>query len=76
MFTWDTFYYETTRREDEIAQAAQDRFINSVTVVCESRMTRMSIQLLDVIGSKLVQWGERLQCRCAELTMSRSNRAI
>lgn len=75
MITWDMYYKETTRRENEIALAMQDRFIKSLSEVCQSRLTRMGIQILDNLGSTLVQWGERLQCRCADLAMTRSNRA-
>lgn len=76
MFTWNTYYNETLRRNDEIALAMQDRTIRSVSEYCETRLTRMSIRMLDFLGSKLVAWGSQLQCRCAELTMARSNRAI
>jgi len=76
MFTWNIYYNETLRRDDEIALAMQDRTIRSVSQICETRLTRMSIRILDLVGAKLVAWGSQLQCRCAELTMSRSNRAI
>lgn len=76
MFTWNTYYNETLRRNDEIAMALQDRFIRSISQQCQSRLTRVSIRMLDFMGTKLVAWGSRLQCRCAELTMARSNRAI
>jgi len=76
MITWDMYYKETTRRENEIALAMQDSVIKSVSEVCQSRLTRIGIQMLDILGSTLVQWGERLQCRCAELAMTRSNRAV
>lgn len=75
MFTWNTYYVETYRRNDQIAQAMQDRLVRSVTEDCEPRLMRMSIRMLDILGSKLVEWGSQLQCRCAELTMTRSNRA-
>lgn len=76
MFTWNTYIVETLRREDQIANAMQDRFIRSVTKDCEPRLVRMSIRVLDLLGSKLVDWGSQLQCRCAEMTMTRSNRAV
>jgi hypothetical protein len=76
MFTWNTYYNETLRRNDEIALAKQDRIIRSASQFCESRLTRLSIRVLDFLGSKLVAWGSQLQCRCAELTMTSSNRAI
>jgi len=76
MLTWNTYYVETKRREDEIAQAMQYRYIRSVEEVCESRITKLSIRILDVVGSKLVEWGSQLQCRCAELAMTSSKRAI
>ena len=77
MITWNTYYVETQRRQDEIDQATQDRLVQSVTVVCESRLTKLSIRMLDIVGSKLVQWGSQLQCRCAELSLtSSSKRAI
>lgn len=76
MFTWSVYYHETLRRENEIAQARQDRYVKSVSQVCQSGLTRLSIQALDLVGSKLVQWGQQLQCRCAELTMTQSKRTI
>ena len=76
MLTWNTYYVETKRREDEIARAKQDRYLRSVEQACESRFTKLSIRMLDMVGSKLVDWGSQLQCRCAELTMTSSNRAI
>ena len=76
MFTWNIYYVETQRRENEIAQAMQDRFIRSTAEVCESRLTELSIRMLDLVGSKLVEWGSQLQCRCAELAMTNSKRAI
>ena len=76
MFTWKDYYVETQRRQDEIAHAMQDRHIRSVEEVCESRFTKLSIRMLDMVGSKLVEWGSQLQCRCAELAMTSSKRAI
>jgi len=76
MVTWNTYYVETQRRQDEIAQAMQERYVSSFAEVCESRFTKLSIRILDVVGSKLVEWGSQLQCRCAELAMTGSKRAI
>ena len=76
MFTWNTHYVETLRREDQIARARQDSFVRSVSQDCEPRLTRISIRMLDLLGNKLVEWGNQLQCRCAELTMTRSNRTV
>ena len=76
MFTWNTHIVETLRREEQIARARQDHYIRSVTQNCEPRLVRMSIRMLDKLGSKLVDWGSQLQCRCAELTMTRSNRTV
>lgn len=76
MFTWKDYYVETQRRQDEIAHAMQDRYIRSVEEKCESGFTKLSIRMLDVVGSKLVEWGSQLQCRCAELAMTSSKRTI
>lgn len=76
MFTWNTYYNENLKRENDIALATQDRFIKANSAVCHANLTRWSIQFLELVGSRLVQWGERLQCRCAEMAMTRSNRAI
>ncbi len=76
MFNWSYYYVETQRRQDEIYQAKQDRYIRSVAKDCESRFTKLSIRMLDAVGSKLVAWGSQLQCRCAELAMTSTNRAI
>ncbi len=76
MFTWKDYYVETERRQDEIAQATQYRYVRSVEEVCETGFTKLSIRILDLVGSKLVEWGSQLQCRCAELAMTNSKRAI
>jgi len=76
MITWKTYYVETQRRQDEIDQAAHHRLVDSVTVDCETGLTKLSIRMLDIVGSKLVQWGSQLQCRCAELSLSSPKRAI
>jgi len=76
MITWKTYYVEAQRRQDEIERAAQDRLVQSVTVACEKGLTKLSIRMLDIVGSKLVQWGSQLQCRCAELSLSSPKRAI
>jgi hypothetical protein len=76
MITGNTYYVETQRRQDEIDQAAHNRLVGSVTVPYESRLTKLSIRMLDIVGSKLVQWGSQLQCRCAELSLTSSKRAV
>jgi len=76
MFTSKDYYVETQRRQDEIAQAMQDRYVRSTAEVCESGITKLSIRMLDFVGSKFVEWGSQMQCRCAELTMTSSKRAI
>ena len=76
MVTWNTYYVETQRRQDEIAMAMHDRYVRSVSKECESRFTKLSIRMLDFVGSKLVEWGSQLQCRCAELGTANSKRAI
>jgi len=76
MFTWKDYYVETQRRQDQIAQAMQDRYVRSIKEVSESGYTKLSIRILDLVGSKLVEWGSQLQCRCAELAMTSSKRAV
>ena len=76
MLTWKDYDYERERRQDKIAQAKQYRMVQFATDNCESNFTKLSIWILDSIGSRLVQWGSQLQCRCAEMTMSASKRAI
>ncbi len=76
MFNWSYYYVETQRRQDEINLANQDRYIRSAAEGCESGFTKLSIRMLDALGSKLVAWGSQLQCRCAELAMTSSKRAI
>jgi hypothetical protein len=76
MNTWNTYYVERERRNDQINQAAQYRLAKASSDVCESRLAKLSIRILDIVGSKLVQWGSQLQCRCAELSLSSSERAI
>ena len=76
MFTENTYLVESQRRQDEIKQAANYRLIMIARERRESPVTKLSIYLLDIVGSKLVQWGRQMQCRCAELTMTNSRRAI
>jgi hypothetical protein len=76
MFTLNTYYVENQRRQDEIEQSKHYRLVRSAEAVCESRFTKLSIRMLDNVGSKLVQWGSQIQCRCAELTFTNSKRAI
>ena len=76
MFTENSYYIENQRRQDEIAQASHYRLVKVALEGCESPVTKISIRLLDSVGSKLVQWGQQLQCRCAEITMTNSQRAI
>ncbi len=76
MITWKDFDYQIERRQDEIAQAMHYRMVQSAKDNCESNVTKMSIRILDSVGSRLVQWGSQLQCRCAEMSMSASKRAI
>ncbi len=59
MITWYDYYSETQRRQDEIAQATQYRVVQSVSELCESNaITKMSIRILDAVGTRLVQWGQ------------------
>jgi len=76
MITWNTYYNEAQRRQVEIELTEQDRLVRSASEICQSRLTKFSIRLLDLVGSKLVEWGSQLQCRCAELAMTSSKRAI
>jgi len=76
MITWKDYDYQRERRQDKIAQAMHYRMVQSATDNCESNVTKMSIRILDSVGSRLVQWGSQLQCRCAEMSMSASKRAI
>jgi hypothetical protein len=64
------------QRQDEIAQAKNYRLAKVALEGCESPVTTLSIRILDVVGSKMVQWGHQLQCRCAEIAMTNSRRAI
>ena len=76
MLTWKTYLVEQQRKQDEIALAAQDRFARSVVEACETPVNKLSIRILEAIGSRLVEWGYYLQCRCAAITMANSKRAI
>ena len=76
MLTGNVYYVETLGREDQIAQANQDRYLRSVEQIYATRFTKLSMRILDGVGSKLVEWGSQLQCRCAELAMTNSKRAI
>ena len=76
MFTENSYYIENQRRQDEIAQAKHYRLVKVALEGCESPVTTLSIRLLDKVGSKMVQWGHQLQCRCADIAMTNSRRAI
>jgi acetate kinase len=76
MLTWKDYEYERERRQDKIAQAKHYRMVQSATDNCESNVTKLSIRMLDEVGTQLVQWGSQLQCRCAEMAISASKRAI
>ena len=76
MFTRNDYYLERSRMRLENAKAAQYHLLQSGSEACESNFTKMSIRMLDAVGSRLVQWGSHLQCRCAEMAMAASKRAI
>jgi hypothetical protein len=76
MFTENIYIIENQRRQDDIAQAKNYRLAQIAREGCESPVTTLSIRLLDSVGSKMVQWGQQLQCRCAEITMTNSRRGI
>ena len=76
MFTRNGYYLERPRLQLKMNQAEQYRMVQSVSEPCESNITKMSIWMLDAVGSRLVQWGSKLQCRCAEMAMTASKRAI
>jgi hypothetical protein len=76
MITWQTYYVERQRRQDEIEQAVQHRLVRSVTARNESRLTKLRITILDIVGAKLVQWGCQLQSQCVELSLTSPKRAI
>lgn len=76
MFTRNDYYIERSHIQLKIAQSAQYRMVQSASEPCESNITKMSIWMLDAVGSRLVQWGSKLQCRCAEMAMIASKRAI
>ena len=76
MITWNTYYVESQRRQDQMDRVMQILAIRSAESGCESGLTKLSIRMLEIVGSKLVQWGSQLQCRCAELSLTSSKRAI
>ena len=76
MITWNTYYVESQRRQDQMDRVMQILAIRSAESDCESGLTKLSIRMLEIVGSKLVQWGSQLQCRCAELSLTSSKRAI
>lgn len=76
MITWNTYDYEAQRRQDKIDQAIQYRLVRSVTARNESRLTKLKIIILDIVGAKLVQWGCQLQSQCVELSLTSPKRAI
>jgi hypothetical protein len=72
MLTQSEFYVVRRERQEEINQALEDHRIRRSSEVCEPLITRWSIRLLDAVGSRMVQWGSQLQCRCAEMAMADS----
>jgi len=76
MFTRNDYYLERPRLQLKISQVVQHQMIQSGSEPCESNFTKISIRMLDAVGSRMVQWGSQLQCRCAEMAMTASNRSI
>ena len=76
MFTRTDYYKERPHIQLKIAQVTQYQMVQSTSEPRESNITKISIWMLDALGSRLVQWGSRLQCRCAEMAMTASKRAI
>jgi hypothetical protein len=76
MTTFYDYYIETQRRQYEIELVNQDRLIRSVSLACESGTTQLVIKIMETLGTKLVEWGNHLQCRCAELSYTINNRSV
>jgi hypothetical protein len=76
MATFYNYYIETQRRQYEIELVNQDRLIHSVSAACESPATQLVIRIMENLGSKLIEWGNHLQCRCAELSYTINNRSV
>jgi hypothetical protein len=76
MNIWNMYQIENLRRQEETERAALYRITQKPEAAYESRLTKISIRMLDIVGTKLVQWGSQLQCRRAELSLTNSKRAI
>ena len=74
MLTWSEYYVVRRDRQNEITQALEDHRVRMSDELCEPVIRRWSIRLLDSVGSRLIQWGYQLQCRCAEMAMAGSKR--
>ena len=76
MNIWNTYYIENQKRQEQIEQAAQYSILRSAESAGESRFTRLSNRILEIVGTKLVLWGSRLQRRRVGMSLTSSKRAI
>ena len=72
MLTQSEFYAVRRERQEEITKALEDHKLRRSSDLREPVITRLSIRLLDAVGSRLVKWGSQLQCRVAKMAMAGS----
>ena len=69
MFIRKDYYVQEQMRKDRMASAAHARLVKSVSSQKESALKKVSIQILKMVGSRLVRWGDSLLNRCEKLSL-------
>jgi hypothetical protein len=75
MITHKDYIVERERRQDEIARAMQYRMRKACAEPKNIRFANLRLRILEAVGSQMIEWGQELQCRCAELANSVAKRS-
>ena len=70
MLSWKDFYVQEQRRKDLLAEAEHARLVKRFTSQKESYFKKVSSQVLESVGSRLVKWGDSLRSRNADMNMA------
>lgn len=69
MLSWKDFHAQEQRRQDLLAEAEHARLVKLVTSQKESSLKKVSNQVLESVGSRLVRWGDSLRSRTADMNL-------
>ncbi len=69
MLNWKEFEVQEQIRKDRLVRAEHARLVRFVSTQQESSLKKVSIQILKMVGSRLVRWGDSLLNRCAKLSL-------